>query len=90
MSDQIIIAILSSTTSLIVAIVSIYMSNRLIGYKVEQLEKKVEKHNSVVERVAILEETSSSMFATVWKRYDDMRDFYDDRIKELRDEMRDR
>lgn len=90
MSEQIIIAILSSSTSLIVAIVSIYMSSSLIGYKVDQLEKKVEKHNNVVERVAILEETTNSMFETVWKRYDDMKEYNDAMLKELRDEMRDR
>lgn len=90
MSEQIIIAILSSSTSLIVAIVSIYMSSSLIGYKVDQLEKKVEKHNNVVERVAILEETTNSMFQTVWNRYDDMKEYNDARINELWDEMRNR
>lgn len=29
---------------------------KLISYRIEQLEKKVEKHNSVVERTFVLEE----------------------------------
>lgn len=33
----------------------IMASAKLISYRIEQLEKKVDKHNSVVERVFILE-----------------------------------
>ena len=40
-----------------------YMSNRksqaLIAYRLEQLEKKVDKHNSVIERTFKLEETEA-------------------------------
>ena len=31
------------------------MSNKLTNYRIEQLEKKVEKHNGVIERVYELE-----------------------------------
>ena len=31
-------------------------TNKLVGYRLEQLEKKVEKHNNVVERVFRLED----------------------------------
>lgn len=34
----------------------ILTSNKLTGYRIEQLEKKVEKHNNVVERVFRLED----------------------------------
>jgi len=34
----------------------ILMSNKLTNYRIEQLEKKVDKHNSIVERMAIIEE----------------------------------
>lgn len=33
----------------------ILVSNRLTNYRIEQLEKKVEKHNSVLERTYVLE-----------------------------------
>lgn len=40
-----------------------YLSNRksqiLIAYRLEQLEKKVDKHNSVIERTFKLEETEA-------------------------------
>lgn len=34
----------------------ILASNRLTNYRIEQLEKKVDKHNSIIERTYILEE----------------------------------
>ena len=34
---------------------------KLISYRIEQLEKKVEKHNSVIERVFKLEQKVSDM-----------------------------
>lgn len=34
----------------------ILMSNKLTNYRIEQLEKKVDKHNSVIERTCLLEE----------------------------------
>lgn len=41
----------------------------LISYKIDQLSSKVEKHNRVVERVALLEHDMK----TVWMRYDDLK-----------------
>ncbi|MBR3560706.1 MAG: hypothetical protein IKN81_04160 [Oscillospiraceae bacterium] len=44
----------------LLALLGTYLSNRrsaaLIAYRLEQLEKRVEKHNSVVERTYKLEE----------------------------------
>lgn len=37
----------------------IMTSNRLTGYRIEQLEKKVEKHNNIVERVYRLEDNDA-------------------------------
>lgn len=34
----------------------ILVSSKLTNFRIEQLEKKVEKHNSVVERTLLLEE----------------------------------
>ena len=34
----------------------IMVSSKLTNYRIEQLEKKVEKHNSVMERTGFLEE----------------------------------
>lgn len=49
------VAILSLCGTLIGSIAGILTANKLTNYRIEQLEKKVEKHNSVVERTFRLE-----------------------------------
>ena len=56
MSDTIIVAIISLVGTIIGTLGGILVSNRLTIYRIEQLEKKVEKHNSVAERTYNLEE----------------------------------
>lgn len=55
MSETIIVAILSLAGTLIGSLFGILASNKLVVYRIEQLEKKVEKHNNVLERVYVLE-----------------------------------
>ena len=55
MSESIVIAILSLAGTIIGSVLGILASNKLVVYRIEQLEKKVEKHNSVIERVYLLE-----------------------------------
>lgn len=52
MPDTIVVAILS----LIGTLAGSFGGTRLMVYRLEQLEKKVEKHNSIVERTFLLEE----------------------------------
>lgn len=56
MSDAIFVAILSLVGTLAGTFGGILTSNRLSGYRIEQLEKKVEKHNNIIERVFKLED----------------------------------
>lgn len=56
MNDTIIVAIISLAGTLIGTFGGILVSNKLTIYRIEQLEKKVEKHNSVAERTYTLEE----------------------------------
>ena len=55
MSDTIIVAILSLVGTLLGTLAGIIASSKLTSFRLEQLEKKVEKHNSVVERTFVLE-----------------------------------
>ena len=55
MSETIIVAILSLAGTLMGSLLGILAANKLVVYRIEQLEKKVEKHNQVVERVYSLE-----------------------------------
>lgn len=55
MSDTIIVALLSLFGTLVGSVLGILAANKLTNYRIEQLEKKVEKHNNVIERVFNLE-----------------------------------
>ena len=59
MSETIIVAILSLAGTLMGSLLGILAANKLVVYRIEQLEKKVEKHNQVVERVYSLERSEA-------------------------------
>ena len=59
MSETIIVAILSLFGTLVGSLCGILTANRLTNYRIEQLEKKVEKHNQVIERVYKLEKNEA-------------------------------
>ena len=61
MSDAVIVAVLSLIGTLGGTFGGILTANKLTNYRIEQLEKKVEKHNRVVERVYILEKNEAVM-----------------------------
>ncbi len=56
MSDTIIVALLSFGGTLIGTLGGILVSAKLTNYRLEQLEKKVEKHNNFAERIPVIEE----------------------------------
>jgi hypothetical protein len=58
MNETILVAVLSMIGTLIGTFGGIMTSQKLISYRIEQLEKKVEKHNNVVERVFRLEDNA--------------------------------
>ena len=55
MDSTIIVAIMSLLGTLIGSLGGIVASNKLVIYRIQELEKKVEKHNSVIDRVYKLE-----------------------------------
>lgn len=55
MSDTIIVALISGAFTLVGTILGVVASAKMTNYRIEQLEKKVEKHNNVVERTYALE-----------------------------------
>lgn len=61
MSDQLLVAILSMLGTIIGSLLGILAANKLTNYRIEQLEKRVEKHNNVIERVYKLEKDEAVM-----------------------------
>lgn len=55
MEQSVIVAFISFLGTLIGTLGGIIASSKLTTYRIQQLEKKVEQHNKVVERVYILE-----------------------------------
>ena len=55
MSEGIIIALITLGGSGLGSLVGIIVSSRLTTYRLEQLEKKVDKHNTVIERTFAVE-----------------------------------
>lgn len=70
MTSEIIVGLLSLGGTLCGTFAGILTSTKLTNYRIEQLEKKVEKHNSVVERTALLERDMK----TVWHNIDEMKE----------------
>lgn len=61
MSDAVLVALLALLGTLGGTFGGILTANKLTNYRIEQLERKVEKHNKVVERVYILEKNEAVM-----------------------------
>ena len=55
MATSILVAVLSLIGTTIGSIAGILTANKLTNYRVEQLEKKVDKHNNLIERMYDLE-----------------------------------
>lgn len=55
MSEAIIVALISLTGSILGTFGGVVVGGKLLTYRVDQLEKKVDKHNNVIERVYKLE-----------------------------------
>ena len=56
MANDIIIAILSLLGTIIGSLTGVLAANRLTNYRIQELEKKVDKHNTVIERTYRMEE----------------------------------
>ena len=51
MSNEIVIAIIALFGTIFGSGVGVIVSNRLTTYRIEQLEKKIDKHNTTLERM---------------------------------------
>ena len=61
MNTEIIVALIASGGGLLGSLVGVIASSKLTTYRIQQLENKVEKHNTVIESTYKLEETEAVM-----------------------------
>lgn len=61
MSDEVMLALISLAGTVVGTFSGTVVSGKMLSYRVEQLEKKVEKHNNVIERVYRLEEDTKNI-----------------------------
>lgn len=55
MTPEVLNALISAGAVIISGLISAIISNKLMAYRIDQLEKKVDKHNSVIDRTYRLE-----------------------------------
>lgn len=55
MDSTIIVAVIGALASLAGGLIGAYTTSNLVQYRLTQLEEKVNKHNNVIERMAIAE-----------------------------------
>lgn len=70
MTDAVMVALITGGLAILSNVIVALMNSKLLVYRIEQLEKKVEKHNNLVERVTVLERDED----TQWKRIDELKE----------------
>lgn len=79
MTETVIVGALSLVGTLGGSLFGILAANKLTTYRIEQLEKIVEKHNNVIERVVTLEQSQKAQ----WTRYDEIKEIIEKIKKEV-------
>lgn len=59
METEIIVSLITLIGSAVGTFAGILLNTKLSNYRIEQLEKKVDKHNSIIERVYQLEKSEA-------------------------------
>ncbi len=79
MSETIIVSLISLIGTLGGTFGGILVANKLTNYRIEQLEKRVEKHNNVIDRVYELEkrdEVEKEEIKVINHRVSDLEEFH--------------
>lgn len=78
-SSEVLVAVLSLLGTAFGSVTGIMAANKLTNYRIAELEKKVDKHNTIIERFALLEQDNK----TQWNRIDDLQNSMDEIKKEI-------
>ena len=55
MTPEVLHALINAISVIVSGLIAAIVSNKLMAYRIEQLEKKVDKHNSLIDRTYHLE-----------------------------------
>ena len=55
MNPEVLHALINAASVIVSGLIAAIVSNKLMAYRIEQLEKKVDKHNSLIDRTYHLE-----------------------------------
>lgn len=70
MTEGILIALITGGMAIFSNVIVAWAQNSKTVYRIDQLEKKMEKHNGLVERMTIEEQNTKA----IWRRIDEMRE----------------
>lgn len=87
METEIIVALIALLGSVLGTFSGIVVSSKLVNYRIEQLEKKVDKHNQVIDRVYKLEQHEAVVDEEIKvanHRIEDLEEFHNPTLQILR------
>lgn len=87
METEIIVALIALLGSVLGTFSGIVVSSKLVNYRIEQLEKKVDKHNQVIDRVYKLEQHEAVVDEEIKvanHRIEDLEEFHSPTMQILR------
>lgn len=85
MDSTVVVAMLSVLGTLIGSFGGIMAANKLSNYRIAELERKVDKHNTIIERTYILERDLKTAFSYIDEFRDDIKTLKKD-VREVREE----
>lgn len=79
MTETLIVAVLSLFGTMFGSIAGILTTNKLVNFRLDRIEEKVEKHNGIADRVLELEINMRAQ----WTRVDDVKNAIEELKKEV-------
>ena len=76
MDTATLVALLSLTGTLAGSLFGVLAANKLVMFRLEQLESKVDKHNNLIERMALVERDVKTVFSAIEELKEERADEY--------------
>ena len=76
MDTATLVALLSLTGTLAGSLFGVLAVNKLVMFRLEQLERKVDKHNNLIERMALVERDVKTVFSAIEELKEERADEY--------------